>query len=129
MKYGNRAPWKRFFYSPASIGIALIACVFIFRGAWNIHTKALLAQDRLDQAKAELADLQSQKASLSVSIDHLSTPAGMEAELREKYHAVKEGESVAVIIDPSADKNATSAQSTTTPPISWWGSLLRMIGL
>jgi len=102
--------------------------VLIVRGAWNIHEKALLAEDRLDQAKAELADLQSQKTSLSASIDHLSTPAGMEAELREKYHAVKEGESVAVIIDPDAD-NATSGQSTTTPPISWWGKLLRMIGL
>ncbi|HTK33437.1 MAG TPA: hypothetical protein VL335_02745 [Candidatus Paceibacterota bacterium] len=128
MKYGNREPWKRFFYSPASIGIALIMTVLIVRGAWNIHEKALLAEDRLDQAKAELADLQSQKTSLSASIDHLSTPAGMEAELREKYHAVKEGESVAVIIDPDAD-NATSGQSTTTPPISWWGKLLRMIGL
>lgn len=129
MKYGNRSPWKRFFYSPASIGIVLIACVLIVRGALNIHEKALLAQDRLDQAKTELADLQNQKATLSKSIDHLSTPSGMEAELREKYHAVKEGESVAVIIDPSADKNATSAQSTTTPPISWWGKMWRMIGL
>jgi cell division protein FtsB len=129
MKYGNRSLWKRFFYSPAAIGIAIIALVFIVRGAIGVHDKALLAQDRYDQAQAELANLQDQEQSLSDSIGRLSTPAGVEAELREKYHGVKEGESVAVIVDPNASRDdGTSTAATSTPSLSWWGHVLRFIG-
>jgi cell division protein FtsB len=134
MKYGNRSLWKRLFYSPAAIGIAIIALVFMVRGAIGVHDKALLAQDRYDQAQTELESLQDQKESLSTSIDRLSTPAGVEAELREKYHGVKEGESVAVIVDPSSSPKdlagtSTAVVASSTSELSWWGYILRFIGL
>jgi hypothetical protein len=129
MKYGNRSLWKRFFYSPVSIGIAIVVLYFLIKGGINIHEKAVLAENRYEQTKAELADLQQQKDSLSDSIDHLSTQSGMEAELREKYHAVKDGESVAVIIDNSSsstDENNSSESgvATSTQDQSWWSKFL-----
>jgi len=129
MKSGNRSLWQRFFYSPVGIFVGLIIFILLLRGGWNIHQKALLAQQRLDQAQTELADLQQQQATLSSSISQLSSTAGIEAELREKYHAVKQGESVAVIVDTSKtdSKNATSS-GTSTPHISWWGSIVQFIG-
>lgn len=132
MKYGNRSPWKRIFYSPVSIVIVCIIFILILHGAWGVHEKALIAQARLDQARAELADLQQQQSSLSASIAQLSTSDGIEAALREKYHAVKEGESVAVIVDTSTsdNKNASTSQAfSTSTPKSWWGNILQFIGL
>jgi cell division protein FtsB len=130
MKSGNRMTWQRFFYSPIGIIIGCVVLFLLVRGGWGIHQKALLAQQRLDQAQTELADLQHQQSSLSSSINQLSTPAGIEAELREKYHAVKEGESVAVIVDQasSSGAGATSTLSTSNHELSWWGSVLQFIG-
>jgi len=131
MKYGNRSPWKRFIYSPAGIIIACIGLFILVRAAWNIHEKAVVADERLSQAQAELSSLEQQKESLSSSISYLSTPAGMEAELRDKYHAVKAGESVAVIVDDasgSASSSGVSDGTSSTPSSGWWSGLLNFIG-
>jgi hypothetical protein len=84
----------------------------------------------LSQAQAELAGLEQQKESLSDSISYLSTPAGMEAELRDKYHAVKAGESVAVIVDDasSSSSSGASSEASSTPSSGWWSGLLNFIG-
>ena len=64
------------------------------------------------------------------SIAELSTTQGIEAELREKYHAVKEGESVAVIIGASSTGSSSDNNSSvTSTKTSWWGSLLQFIGI
>jgi cell division protein FtsB len=92
----------------------------------NIHEKAVTSQNRLTEAQAELASLGQQKESLSNSISYLSTSAGIETELREKYHAIKPGESVAVIVgDSSGDASSTSS---STPSESLWGRLVDFIG-
>jgi hypothetical protein len=128
MKYGNRSPWKRFIYSPAGIIIGCIGLFILVRAAWNIHEKAIVADERLSQAQAELASLEQQKESLSSSISYLSTPEGMEAELRDKYHAVKAGESVAVIVDDASSASSTSSVASSSPADSWWGKLVDFIG-
>ena len=128
MKYGNKSLWKRLFYSPIGILIGFIVLIFLIRGGLSIHQKALIAQIRLDQAQSELNNLQQQQQSLSNSISQLSTPAGIEAALREKYHAVKQGESVAVIVDDSVSTSSPSIASSTQES-SWWGGWLRIFGL
>ncbi len=130
MKSGNRSPWKRLFYSPIGIVLACIILFSLIRGGLGIHEKAMLAGQRLSQAQTELADLQHQQSSLSASIAQLSTTEGIEAELREKYHAVKEGESVAVIIDNSNTASSSKqATSTSAEKSSWWQGLLQFIGI
>lgn len=126
MRYGNRSPWKRFIYSPVGIIIGCIGLFILVRAALNIHEKAVTSQNRLTEAQAELASLGQQKESLSNSISYLSTSAGIETELREKYHAIKPGESVAVIVgDSSGDASSTSS---STPSESLWGRLVDFIG-
>jgi len=133
MKYGNRSLWKRLFYSPIGILVALIVLILLIRGGLSIHQKAIIAQIRLDQTQTELDNLQQQQQSLTNSISQLSTPEGIEAALREKYHAVKQGESVAVIVDSTAQNNESSTtddstSTETTTKLSWWGSVMRAIG-
>jgi cell division protein FtsB len=128
MRYGNRSPWKRFLYSPVSIVIGFILIFILIRAGCNIHDKAIQAEERLNEAQSELSGLQQQKEALSSSIDYLSTPAGVEATLRDKYHAVKEGESVAVIVDPSSGTASSTASSSPVPLASWWSQLMDFIG-
>jgi cell division protein FtsB len=137
MKYGNRPLWKSLFYSPIGILIGIIVLILLIRGGLSIHQKAIIAGIRLDQTKAELADLQKQQQSLTNSISQLSTPDGIEAALREKYHAVKQGESVAVIVDNSTQVNSAqnnnysmtdNSNIETTTKLSWWSSFLHLFG-
>jgi len=136
MKYGNKSLWKRLFYSPIGILLALVILFLLIRGGVSIHQKSLIAQIRLDQAQKEFSDLEKQQKSLSASIDQLSTPAGIEAALREKYHAVKQGEEVAVIVDKTVSASGTPTTSDTdggsdkktTTNLSWWSRFLSMFG-
>jgi cell division protein FtsB len=135
MKSGNRSTWQRVFYSPAGIVVGCVVFILLIRGGLSIHEKADMAEQRLQQAQIELAGLERQQQTLSSSIDQLSTPEGIEAELREKYHAVKQGESVAVIIGSSSGDDvdsegalSSSSLASSTSPSSWWGSVLRSIG-
>jgi hypothetical protein len=128
MKYGKRSPWKRFIYSPAGIIIGCIGLILLVRAAWNIHGKAVTAGERLSEAQSELAGLERQKEALSSSIAYLSTPSGIEAELRDKYHAVKQGESVAVIVDDAPAGNSTSSDASSTPSESWWDRFISFVG-
>jgi cell division protein FtsB len=98
----------------------------LVRAAWNIHEKAVVAGERLSEAQSELSSLEQQKEALSSSIASLSTPAGIEAALRDKYHAIKQGESVAVIVDDTP-LPASSTEASSSPS-SWWSRLMSFIG-
>jgi cell division protein FtsB len=128
MKYGNRSSFvkKRILSSPFTLFALVIVFVVLARAAWNIHGKAVLSDARLHEAQSELNKLHSRDVDLSAEVDRLSTPAGIEAELRSKYRATKNGESVAVIVDDQVG-NAIEASSSET--VSWLGKLLHAIGL
>ena len=129
MKSSNKSLFRRIFYSPVSIVLMIVVMVAIFNGAWGVHKKAQIAEDRYMRAERELSDIKQQRASLSSAIDSLSTPEGFQAELREKYHAVKEGESVALIIRDDATKTSATSSALVTEKHSFISFFLKMIGL
>ena len=120
-------------HNPFVTIIALTLLFFLVRAAWNVHRSAASASVRLSQAKAEQSKLEAEQKDLSVKIDGLSTPSGLESELRTKYRAVKEGESVAVIINSNqatTSSTAPSGQSTVSQPsANLWDRTLEFFGL
>jgi len=130
MRYGNRPLWRRILTSPFTLVVVLIVLIFTWRGAVSIREKAQASQARLNQARAQLAKLQSRQSELSNQISYLSTDEGKEAEVRNKYHAILSGESVAVII--GNDQVADAAMASTTfveAPERWWQKILDLVGL
>jgi len=126
----NRRKWRRFLSSPLVLAAAVMAVVLLARADLNIVGKSSESSARLTQAEGQLKSLQADQADLSAKVADLSTPAGIEAELRDKYHATAPGESVAVIVDGNASGTGSlEAAGTSTPAGGWWSSLLRMIGL
>lgn len=131
MKYGNRSLWQRFIASPISLVVLAVLLFILARATVNIHGKADMSAERLDRAQAALDKLSRRQADMAERVSYLSTDQGMEAEIRTRYHAVKEGESVAVIVDthqPAAVASASSTQAVTAKP-NWFIRLLRWIGL
>lgn len=128
MKYGNRSVWKRIVRSPATFVVVLIAFIFVGRSAWSMYDKANLSKSRLEQAAVTLAELDAHDKSLSEKVAYLSTEQGVESEIRTKFLAAQEGESVAVIVGDTKPVNDLQASSTMVR-VSWWRRVLRMIGL
>ena len=128
MKGGKRFNFRKMVSSPVTIVILLILAFILGRAAWNMHRNEEATAERLSQAQAGLEQLEGQQASLSQAISSISTDQGMEMELRAKYRAVLPGESVAVIIDNSPTTSATDTPASIQN-MSWWGRVLRLIGL
>jgi len=124
-------------HNPLMMLIALALLFFLARAAWNVHRSAGLVSTRLSQAQAEKDKLDAEKQSLSSKIGDLSTPSGLESELRIKYRAVKEGESVAVIVNKDQTTSSSSPSnllnssnsSNLSRQMGWWDKMLSMIGL
>ena len=131
MKYGNRSSfWKKVVASPLTLIVSAVLLAVLAKANWNIYTKASLSNTKLNQAQIELARQQARETELSGKVSDLSTDQGIEAEIRTKYHAVKEGESVAVIIDENKTASVVDASMTVaTTSVSWWGRMLRGLGL
>ena len=139
MNRRNRSRMKMVLSSPFMLVGVLIVFLFLARAAWGMMSKAGLSADRFDQAQAGMAKLEDSQSDLSAKVALLSTPAGVEADLREKYHAVAPGESVAVIVGQPSDSAAAADSASVSPPsqasmtstahASWWRRFVDFIGL
>lgn len=133
MKYGKRnRPGRSLLSSPFALVGALIVLVFVVQATGNIRSRVEISERRRLQAEAEKNKLIEHENKLVAEISRLSTDQGLESELRTKYRAMKEGESVAVIIDNKenlASLAGASSSENLPPKTTWLRSLLRSLGL
>lgn len=129
MNYGNRSSIRKILASPFVLFFVLIIFTILARATWKVHQKEMLSSSKLAQTQGELERLKTRQIELENQLGYLSSEEGVEAELRTKYRAVREGESVAVIIDTSqADVVQNRVNSATTSP-GWFKRMLRGLGL
>lgn len=132
MKYGKSGIWNKIISSPFTLVIVVILFIFLLRVVLDMREKLQLSNSRLQSSNTELAELQTHQNNLSQKIDYLSTEQGIEAELRTKYRAIREGESIAVILDQeqgsSSVQIASSSIDMDNAKTSWWGRILDIVG-
>lgn len=127
MKRGKHSAIKNFFHSPLILMLIFGVFVFVAQGSWKMFVRARSSADRLARAERELSSLEERKKELSFNIARLSTEQGMEAELRTKYRAVGDGESVAIILG-GEQTTATTTPVSRTNIEDWWRSVVRFFG-
>ena len=113
-QFKSRRKLKKVFYSPVTVVVLALVLVVLARGTWSVYQKYLVSEDRLNQARGQLAALKAEEEDLSQSIAELSTASGTEAVMRTNFRIVKPGESLAVIVN-----TATTAATTTIPKGLW----------
>lgn len=129
MKYSKRMSWKVVQSSPLYLFAVLVIFGLLVKASLSIHKKAQLSDLRLNQAMNELSKLEQHKIELQGRVAYLSTEQGVESEFRTRYRAVKDGESVAVIIDRNeAAVTYSLATSTLVNEPGWFRRLLRKLG-
>lgn len=97
-------------YSPLTAALLMILVVLLGRGVWGVVEKEQEARRQLEAAAAEQSALQERETYLQSEIKRLSTPRGVEEELREKFGVAKEGEEVIVVVSPPQNENSSSAE-------------------
>lgn len=103
-------------HSPlAYLVLILFASLFIY-SAIGAYNKSRLAETRMNTAQAELANLEDQKARLTVELENANTDFGQEKALREKFNVVKEGEQVIMIVNKA---EAQESEETSTKAGFW----------
>ncbi|MCX6715528.1 MAG: hypothetical protein NT077_00755 [Candidatus Taylorbacteria bacterium] len=127
----NRSHPHAILSSPITLILALIVLIFLARATAKIYTKASDGAIRLDTARSDLARMENKQADLQNRIQSLSTTEGIEASIREKYHAIEPGELVAVIVntDTATKTNPIESRPDDSAGLSWWQQFLRVIGL
>ncbi len=108
---------KKLLYSKTMLLILLVALGFAARATWSIYAKERESQQNASVAKSELENLKTRESILGKEIDHLSTPQGIEGELREKYTITQKGEELYVIVPPKKDDSTATSDNANQ---SWW---------
>lgn len=110
LEFKKKQKIKKWLYSPWMIFILLFILLIGLDAVWNIYKKEQISKNNLALAQQNLDKLKSRYDTLKNEVDWLSTPEGIEEEIRNKFSVVKEGEQVAIIVE---SKNTP----TTTPEI------------
>lgn len=102
----RRRKYKKYLFSKLTVGILVVLVVILANATWNAYEKKRFTQENLRNAEAELEKLQARSGELKERTESLSTPEGVEDEIRRRFPVAKEGERVIILVD---DKDAVSA--------------------
>src|SRR3989338_10957823 len=97
--FQNRNFIRRVMYSWPVVVLVFSAAVFVGQSALRSYLGAKHARSAYFEVKKEREDLAAQRADLEKRLNYLSTPYGLEKELRRKFGLVKPGEELMIIVD------------------------------
>jgi cell division protein FtsB len=95
---------EKFWHTRFWIAILVIFCGLLSISVFNIAKKHRHARTIRYDYQQELIQIQEHERILKENIASLSTDRGKEAEIRDRYRVVKEGEQMILIVD-NDDKN------------------------
>lgn len=90
---------RRVIASPLTFIVLAGIIAVVGWNTWDMYTKWRTSNEALAEAHIAYKELQEREVFLSQQIDVLSTDAGVEAEVRDRFGVAKEGEKVIVILN------------------------------
>jgi cell division protein FtsB len=112
LEFQERKKIRRILYSKWVFAALVIALVVLARAALGVYGKYNDSKENLRVASDDLNSLESRQSTLQSEIGKLSTERGMEEEIRDTFQVAKDGEQVAIIVEPTSSKpSAAPAQA------------------
>ncbi len=90
----------------ALVGVAFVAT----RAAWGMYGKFAEAAAARAGAEVELRELETRHARIEAEVAALSSPRGLEAEVRERYGVVRPGEGEIAIVRQSTSSEVLRSE-------------------
>ena len=118
----SRQEWVRAAAGVLGALVLLVVTSYMVSAAWGMFGKFRAASRGQENARAALANLETQKAQLGASLASISTPEGQEKELRERFGVVKPGEGeIQIVQAPATTTNAPEPQE------GWWARVFHAL--
>lgn len=110
MDFDQKRKLKKFLYSRPMLVILFILLLLLTKGTWNVYRKLHISQSNLDMVHRELEKLGEREQALAAEIKFLQTDTGIEAEIRDRYRVVKDGEEIAIIVNDEVETSTTTSK-------------------
>ncbi len=110
-EFKDKRKRKEKLYSSWSVLALFAISLFLAKDVWNIYQKEIESASLDSDSKAKLQSLSAQADQLNSNIKKLSTDAGIDEELRQKYGVVKPGEEMIVVVPDNSTTTSTSTES------------------
>lgn len=119
---------RRVLYSKPSIIVLFIGVIWMASASYNIHKKSIEAKEKMARAETELAAVQARLTAIDADIDRLSTPHGVEKEIRDRFMVAKEGERIIIVTDGEEKVSHEVVVSDTSDDTSLLGKFKSFVG-
>ncbi len=127
LEFYERRKFKRFLYSPLTVGLLCIPLYVLSNAAWNAYAKEREAAHLRSEVVRELAEVRERESYLTAELDRATSERGIEQEMRQKFDVGKEGEEIIVLV--GRNNTPTKTASTSDEVQSERGSgVLRTLG-
>ena len=97
--YQRKKKIREVLYSRATLATLLFFTVLISKAAWDMYAKERESQRQLEAVEHELAALVARENLLRDNLARLTTPEGIEAEIRAQFQVAKPGEQMVVLVE------------------------------
>jgi len=101
--FQQRKKVRQMIASRAVFVILVVVTGLLVQGAYGVLQKKRDTNQDLVKAKQSLVMAEARKQDLTVSIETLKTPQGLEREIRDRFSVAKSGEEIVLIVDPKAE--------------------------
>ncbi len=91
-------------YTSIALGVLVLLAL---HSSWSVYTKKRESEELRSIAEAKVKELTIHEAQTEANIQRLSTPEGIEGEIRSKFNVAKQRENMVILVDDDA--------TTTTP--------------
>jgi cell division protein FtsB len=106
---------KKRIYSLPVLVILIIVVSIALKGTYGVFKKRQESAERIVSLEKKITSLEVRNEDLKDYIERLDTREGIDEEIKEKFSVTKEGEEVAVIVDPR-----TTGTTTEEADLHWY---------
>lgn len=117
--FQQRKKIRKILHSRNTVILLALITFFLVKGVVGVVQKNIETRKNLSLVEQELMLAKARNEELIKNMELLSTQAGVESEIRQKFSVGKEGEEVAVIVDPV---KATSSNDVSRK--GFWSTIL-----
>jgi cell division protein FtsB len=102
---------KKVVYSRMTILVLFILLIFLAKATYDIYQREQLSIADYGSVKKQYDDLESRQALLNNEIAQLSTQAGVEEQIRDRFSVAKPGEEVITVVDQASTTMPSNTQN------------------
>lgn len=99
MDFHKKKKIKKIIYSNTFLVALFLVVLLLLNATWNVYQDARFTENNLEKSEKELQKLSQRSEQLRHETEVLSTPEGIERQIREDLPLAKEGERVIILVE------------------------------